>query len=545
MRHALEGLGADGLSDDAQGLALNVSLLAAIESGGAKGLMAALDARAPAWLADPKANDTSGALFILFDLGLPLAFLCLIMVIRATCSRCQPESDEPVCLTPKVLCPDNTCRSLTWWDRSRVAGFVRTLANPDDVDLIPPPWSMGTLSWVLDLYGISMESWGEDAKQFLLKELSTGRSRLLRKDRRPMRVVELVLLVVDSGRGRCVLQEAVPEQPGIVDAPPERTPTTRRRMGESVQAAAVRCLAEKVNIPREALKVHEKILSITDAVEYSRSFPSLMTIARKFLVHVEVVASDPGTLQGIGLPTADPRANLGRAGLTYSWTPTESAEALAPHLRRSSCLGQHWKWDPRDAERDSPQTLLDSTFKAMLPWTEEEVRDVLHRHKVRDPQEAFGRRVPELAAELSAGRYSLGIRKSDASLVCVQDLFSLLLTTVSGHVLVDTSASLLGEEPPSSSSAKLPCDAKLASEDPWIAARRIALAQLGIQAHDLGINERQVVQQVWPGSYALEREERHRGGQRPANWVLREWVVLSSVPGSYRVLNSVPAPPLV
>lgn len=532
MRHALD----EGWFDDAQGL-----------PGIGNGTRHGWAAQARQWLRDPRATNFSGTVFLVVDVVLPVAVLLLLFLttlFRAIFPghhRSRAHSPSPA---PKVFCPDNIARSLAWWNRTRVAGFVRTLANPETIDLIPAPWSQQGLSELLGSSGISMERWSDDAKQFLVEELSTGRARLLRKEQKPVRVVELVLLVVEFPHERCILQEE-PAKARMFSPLPERTPATRRMLNETVQVAAKRCLAGKVKIPSSALRVHENLIGVEDVVETSSALPELPSIVRKFFVHVEVIASDAGTLQSIGLPSADSQGNLGLEGLTYTWAPARSAPSLMRLLRRNSAFRRHWHLEAGNGAQEAQRTILDFPHKAVLPWTEQSLAEVLRAHGSPNAKERFGRETSEMAAELSKGQYSLGVRKADAQVVCIQDIYSLLLATPAGAVLVDTTDSVFGEELAGSNVAKLPCTAKLANEDPWIVARRIARTQLGIPTQDIDINEQQILQQVWPGSHALECEEKHPDGQRPAGWVLREWVVLSHAPASYKPLDMAPPPHVV
>jgi len=428
MRHALDG---DEWSDDLHGSSSHSVLGPCVLT----------------WLRDPKATNFTGTLFLLFDVVLPVVFLIFVILVKSAFPGRHSMSVE-VCATPSVHCPDRVRRSLTWWSKTQVAAFVWTNANPEMIELIPPPWSLETLSEVLCAYGISTIEWDESAMQFLLDELSTGRARLQRKDYKPLRVVDLVLLVVEFAPEKCILQEAPDE--AVPDAVLERIPYTRRIMGESLRVTAWRCLEEQLSIPGEVLKVHDNPINIIDSVEISDGLPNLPSCVRKFVMHVEVIPpSSTATLRSMGLQSADTPISLGWGGLQrYEWASSKISPLLIQHLRRSSTFRIRWTLEQSDVALDPQRSILDSSFKAILPWTEKAVQVALEAHRCTNPADRFGREARELAAELSSGQCTLGLRLSDARMLCVQDVYSLLVAAPGGAILVDVGVKGPGEDPP-------------------------------------------------------------------------------------------------
>jgi len=255
-------------------------------------------------------------------------------------------------------------------------------------------------------------------------------------------------------------------------------------------------------------------------------------------MHVEFVATDSQVLQSAGLPTGEAQVSLGPADQKFAWVPADQALGLAQHLHRRPGLQKRWGLEPCPAQPGAQRAALDDKAVALLPWTEESVGAVLRAHGDVDPEERLGRPLAQLAGQLCRGQLALGVRKADAQLLCVADVFSLLVASPEGKVLVDTGAAA---EPAGLRAAKLPGAPRLAGEDAWTVARRIARGQLGIGACDLAIKE-QLVQEVHPGSVALEHLDACAGGRRAPGLLLREFVVLAQVPPAYRVLEAVPEP---
>jgi len=475
----------------------------------------------------------------------------------------------------------------------KVSNFVQLLQAPDPVELVQPEWSSQALREVLESCGFMLDGWSDAATDYLAEELASGRSRLALHDGKPMRHVELIMLVIEHPWGRRILQleqyeeteqaekstsresektvaqedtNGVIGEEGVVDATkevteeaakqavqraafpqlPERVPATRRVHGEHILAGARRCLTEKLGVSQNAVRVHEGLISVADEVQDLHRFPDLRSFVRKFLVHVEVTTSDTTLLQGLGLysqsaeqPTAKETVKFGKR--EYRWTQLNPSVQVSQYFHGSCLLSNRYSSELLMAE---PPQRLRTGFPeggpggALLPWTQQGLKALLKAHEVSEETAVarYGLDVPQLVAELQKGRLALGVRASDGRFLCFEDVFSLLITTTTAEVLVE----LRHEESQSEPVGHLPCAKRLVGEDAWAIARRIACGQLNIMWRDLTIAE-QIVQEVIPGNVA----QHVLGGLWPfcgqsPDFVLREFVVLAHVASPDRVI--VPCP---
>mmetsp|Transcript_33617 Transcript_33617/g.66129 ORF Transcript_33617/g.66129 Transcript_33617/m.66129 type:complete len:594 (+) Transcript_33617:81-1862(+) len=545
-------------------------------------------------------DDLASHIYLLLDFVCPVGFLLLLVLwshcaIRHSMYLDAAEANvlqKPINNTGQIQ--HNIC--FAWWNRKKVSKIITLLQASDPVDLVQPEWSTQALQEVLESCGCPLTRWSDAATDALADELATGRSRLTLHEGRPVRCVELILLVIEHTRGRRILQlvqnkeidqsetvvgesekakkadSQVNAHGGIgekdnVDATkdateeavrqfilpplPELVPATRRIVGEHVVHATNRCLTKKLGIPPNAVRVHEGLISIHDEVEDLDCFPDLRSFVRKFLVYVEVTTFHLNLLQGLGLyamgyhakggATQQETVKLGKR--VYRWTQPNPTMQVSQYFHGSRYLSNRYSSDSLMAEPPpNPQTGLpqEGPGGALLPWTQQSVRDLLKVHDVPlDKTEArYGLDLPQLAAELQKGRLALGVRASDNRLLCFEDVFSLLITTTTAEVLVqllhEGSEKSLGKMP-QDLHGHLPCAIRLVGEDAWAITRRIACGQLNIMCRDLIVPE-QIVQEVIPGNAA----QHVLGGLWPhcgqnPDFVLREFVVLVHVSSPDRV----------
>jgi len=522
-------------------------------------------------------EDAASYIFLLIDFVFPVAFLLLLVLWSHCATRrsiylAASESDA------LQRSKGNTGRMLheahfAWWHRLKVSSFIQLLQAPDPVDVVQPEWSSQALREVLECCGLVLDVWSDAATDALADELASGRSRLTLHGGRPMRHVELILLVIEHMRGRRILQlvhreeeanrivgdedaakstkeatgEATKEALRRVAFPPlpELVPTTRRTHGEHILSATRRCLIQKLGIPQNAVRVHEGLISVDDEVQELDCFPDLRSFVRKFLVHVEVTTLDSNLLQGLGLhsPSAGQQETVKLGKHEYRWAQPSPLMQVSQYFHGSRVLSSRYTPDSLMAEqqiRTRTGIPEGGPGGALLPWTQQSIKDLLKAHDISEEktEARYGLDVPQLAAEMQKGRLAFGVRVSDGRLLCFEDVYSLLITTTTAEVLVE----LFYEEPQKiqgkthESSGHLPCAKRLVGEDAWAVARRIACGQLNISCRDLTVTE-QLVQEVVPGNAA----QHVLGGLWPfcgqsPDFVLREFVVLAHVASPDRVV---------
>jgi len=446
-------------------------------------------------------DDFASYIFLIIDFVCPVAFLLLLVLWSHCVTRRSTQLAAAEASAKGITGPIWHEPRFAWWNRLKVSNFIRLLQAPDPVQLVQPEWSSQALRGVLECCGFMLDGWSDAATDDLAEELAGGRSRLSLHDGRPMRHVELIMLVIEHTRGRRILQvvqdeeseqaeksmsrdsekseredtNAVIGEDDIVDATkevteeattetskeatkqavkrvafpplPELVPTTRRAHGEHILSAARRCLTQKLGIPQDAVRVHEGLISVADEVQDLDCFPDLRSFVRKFLVHVEVTTLDKKMLQGLDLYSQSaeqqtPRETIKLGKQKYRWTQLNPSVQVSQYFHGSRVLSNRYSSELLMAE--PPQSLRTGLLEgghggALLPWTQQNIKDLLKAHEVsvEKTEARYGLDLPQLAAELQKGRLAFGVRVSDSRLLCFEDVFSLLITTTTAEVLVE------------------------------------------------------------------------------------------------------------
>lgn len=354
--------------------------------------------------------------------------------------------------------------------------ITHPVPDPLVIDEVRAPWNEASLTHALDEHGLSVASWSTRAKQHLVDELLSRKARIVRHGKSVVRMVELVLVIVEYPSENLVLQEASRCVLSPFGVSPERTPTTRRRAGESIVDAAARTLCEKLDFSPDMARVSERVLNVTDSDEIVDFYPGLPCMVRRFLMRATVAEVQPSNPDKIGVTSGRHQAG----NISYEWVPRQHAACFRKLRRGSSSKSSSQACGTVDKEGNKPESscseALDTLPAPILPWTETSAAQILEAYGIESSNSHFGVSLQELAAMLRKGSVFLAVDQTASRLLCVADTVCLAASAADGRAVVQKHPDMpaLGTEKYS-----LPFQHKMPDETAWGAARRVAYSHFG------------------------------------------------------------------
>mmetsp|Transcript_82686 Transcript_82686/g.129196 ORF Transcript_82686/g.129196 Transcript_82686/m.129196 type:complete len:865 (-) Transcript_82686:307-2901(-) len=244
----------------------------------------------------------------------------------------------------------------------------------------------------------------------LLHELQSLECRLMLRNKKVIRVVDLLLLRLRTPNGKILIEESQTFKDGR-SREVKRLPGVMRQAGgsgvETARSEIDRLLANELGTTSEVIKVNLQLFDptqeITSKVESSQSYPGLESVYRKtFFEAVVNTKADKGKLQKLGLMDEKSfTTNISPDGTTSSWQYYTDDQ-----IKKSSIDVSAKKKSLAEFEGFTPLS---------MDWTVETMTSTLAKHGVDTKKFGQGgaRSIKELVDETKTGETRLYSKGSE------------------------------------------------------------------------------------------------------------------------------------